>query len=388
MTQPAEIENPNPDAEKALEEPGSDGLTPEQFAARLSVKREAAAQDAGWVVPPGHPDDPDLVPIEDTEYEKPAEEPEEEAPAEAPEVDGELTDEQRAAVDEGLTDEEQEAVDEMTPEEQEAFYVGRYKTREAAEEGLREKDLTIDRLFKELNDRRTEEDNPEQAQPQPLDTEAWHEWASGEVERGSGINGAVTALQSGGPQGYDIYLTHWMASEDLNERAQAVSFNNEVQRILAEQRALSAVSPLIDERRRMAGTEEAEQARIEVATKFSDFDDMQEEMDKLVNEDGALPQDTKVWLAQMASSGLEGKTRAWEYLYLAARAQREPRRARADTAEQKRRRSSGDAAKVAATVSTSEGTGARTPASPAEQRVLQRKQELRKEWGLDPLEED
>jgi hypothetical protein len=388
MSQPTEIENPNPDAEQALEEPGPDGLTAEQFAARLSVKREAAAQDAGWVVPPGHPDDPDVEPIEGSEYETPAEEPEEETPEES-EVEGELTDEQRSEVDDELTDEEQAAVDEMTPEEQEAFYVGRYKTREEAEEGLREKDLMIDRLFREMEDRRTErEKTPEQAQPQPLDTEAWHEWASSEVDRGSGINGAVTALQSGGPQGYDIYLTHWMASEDLNERAQAVSFNNEVQRILAEQRALSAVSPLIDERRRLQGTEEAEQARIEVATRFPDFDDLQEDMDKLANEDGALPQDTKAWLTQMASSGLEGKQRAWEYLYLAARAQREPRRARAASQEQKRRRSSADAAKIAATVSTSEGTATRTPASPAEREAFRRKQELRKATGLPLLDEE
>jgi hypothetical protein len=360
------------------DEIGPEGLNAEQLAARVAIKRQQAAQDAGWTVPPGMGADVEPLPEEE---EKGEEEPEEE-PDEA--------DEGEEAPEEG--EEPEEAEEDEEAEEPEDYYVSGYKTREAAEAGLAEKDRTIDRLFKELEDtRRGRAAEAEEAEQQPLelDVNAWNQWAAEAVEEGAGPQGAMAALEQGGPGGYDIYVAHWLASEEPGERARAIAFNNEVQRQLAPRYAVSALGPLIAERQRQDKASEAQMAKQAVAERHPDFAEMEEKMDELVkSENGLIPPDTREWLAGLAESGLEGKVRAWEYLYMAASAASAPTRRRASEVEKKRRRASADRAKVAASVSSSEGTQTRTPPPASELAVIRKKNALRNEWGLPLLEEN
>ncbi len=363
-------------AEAALEAPGEGGLTERQFAARLAVKMEQATQDAGVTVPPGLGEG--VEPIDAETQQK--------------------IDEARTPIEEDILEGEEQPIEEeveqapedgeeQQPEDEADFYVGRYRTKEAAEEGLAEKDRTIDRLFRELHEKRErEEQQAEPEQPREIDVPAWHEWAEAQVGEGFGMQGAMAALEHGGRQAYDIYIAHWVASEDPQERAAAVAFNNEVQSQLAEIRALSVVAPLLEERRSESAQSDAEAAKLQVAEQHADFSEYEADMDRLIQEDDALPESTRQWLAEMANSGLEGKVRAWDYLYTKAKAERAPSRQRAAEAERKQRRSSADAAKVAASVSSSEATAARTPLTEAERFALERKNELRARTGLPLLE--
>ncbi|HEY7421465.1 MAG TPA: hypothetical protein VH541_05600 [Gaiellaceae bacterium] len=345
-------------------EPDNGSLSVEQFALRVNAKREQAYQDAGWTVPPGAEGDPEaLEPIEDEEGE--AEEPEPE-----------------------LAPEETEPAPETEEGEEPDFYVGRYKTREAAEEGLREKDETINRIFRELHEQRQqiEQALQEEAEPAQLDAAAWQEWAETAVEARAGPDGAIQALRTGGQQGYNVYLRAWM--DDDEQRADALAFNNQVMLELAEQRARQAIMPFTEDMQARTRQAEAVAAKERVAERYPDFDEYKDEMDRLIEEEGALPEETKVFLATVASTGLQGKVQAWEYLYMAAARNRAPRRAKAATAEAGRRRTSADQAKVQAMVSTAEGAAARTPLSAAELAVIRRKNELRKEWDLPLLPEE
>lgn len=369
------IEDPNLEgvAEKALEEPGPDGLTPEQFSARLAVKREQAAQDAGWVQPPG----PDEEIVDAEAAEPPAEE---DADPDAPEDE----DEQPEGEEETPDEEDPDADAEQDAED---FYVGRYRTREDAEAGIAEQKRTIDRLYREMHEQREQRQQQVEQPQQQVDPAAWNQWAVEAVENGAGERGAMEALQTGGQAGYDIYAAHWMASEDPAERAQAVAFNNEVTRAYAEQRAIAAVAPLLQDRQQAAAVDEAEHARAKIAARHEDFGEYEDEMNRLIEEE-VLPLETRQMLHGWATSGLEGKVAAWDYLYAQAKASAVPRREQARTQERARRRTSGDAAKVAATVSSSEATPTRTTLTESERAVIGKKNELRKEWNLPLLDEE
>lgn len=362
--------------DEAFETEG-DRLTPEQLAVRVHLKREQAMQDAGWLAPPG-PDE-ELEPVDEApavvEEEPAAPVEEEEEPEAEPGEPEEPEDAEEEPLDEGEVDD---------------FYVARYKDRETAEEALAEKDRTIQRLYQEINQGRelAQQNAQQDAQPEQLDTQAWSEWAAESVENGAGIRGAQQALQAGGPQGFDIYMAHWLADEDPESRVTAMSFNNEVQRQYAAQSALQAVEPKLEESQQRTAEEEAKNAEQIAASARPDFAEYREDMDRLISEDGPIPEETKFWLAEMAGQGVEGKVRAWDYLYLAAVAARGPRRQQAQTVEKKRRTERSDAAKIAATVSSAEGTGAHTPPSAAESYVLQRRNAIREKLGQPLLTED
>jgi hypothetical protein len=374
---PDEIEAPEEFPPEAWESDG-ESLTQDQLAARIATKREEAAQDAGWIKPPG-PDD---------ELEQVDEVAEEERSEEEPPEEGE---EEEQPDETAPPEEEETPEDEELKAEEEDFYVGRYKSKDAAEEGLREKDATIDRLFRELHDQRQQTEQAlqehEQVGPQQLDVAQWHEWAAEAVENGAGVQGALQALQQGGREGYNIYLAHWL--EDETQRPQAAAFNNEVLLEYAEMRARQAVAPFIADREAEDAQTQAENARANVARSFEDFEDYADEMDRLISEPGAISEDDKIWLAEMARDGQAGKERAWKHLYLLAARTSAPRRAEAKKVETRRRRASGDRARVEATVSSAEGVAARTPSrTRAEDAALERKNAIREEWGLEPVEVD
>ena len=281
-------------------------------------------------------------------------------------------------------DEEEEPEAEV---EEEDFYVRRYRTREEAERAYEEKDATIDRLYKELHERgqQIEQALQQRQAEQPLDTEAWQEWASEAVEQGAAEQGALEALRTGGREGYNIYLGAWMNDEE--QRGRALAFHTEVTLSLAEQTAVMQTAPLLEQQRPSA-TEEAELAKARVAARYEDFDQYAEARDRLIQEDGALPEETKAWLADLAREGLEGKMKAWDYLHLAAVATGAPSRRRAQAAERKQRKASADRAKVAATVSSAEGTQTRTPLPEADLAVIRQKNVLREKWDLPLLPEE
>lgn len=364
MSTPEPEVTPDPEDGNVLSEiqdPLKGSLSEDEFALRVAAKIEEAQQDRGILVPPGHPDDPTpLEPLPETEPVAPPE-PEPEGEPEGPEEPGEEGD----------------------------FFVGRYRDKDAAESGLREKDETINRLYRELNEQRQQvEDAVRQRSeegPEQIDAPAWAEWAETAVANGDGADGALAALRTGGMDGYDLYLRFWL--DDDEQRADALAFNNRVMLELSEQRARAVVQPMISDRNAALVRSEAEVAKQYVNARYADFGEYQEEMDRLVEQEGVLDEQTKVWLAQTASSGFEGKMRAWEYLYLTAVRTKAPGKAQARNTEGKRRRSSADAAKVAATVSTSEGAARTSPGSATEQEILSRRNELRKEWGLPLLEE-
>src|SRR5439155_1492060 len=112
----------------------SESLSAEEFALRASAKYEEELQNRGILVPPGHEGDPEpLDPVD-------APEEEEEEPIQPPPV----------------AEEEPEAQPEPEVEDGEFFLnVGssRYKTAEEAARGFREKDLTIQRLQAERDQR-------------------------------------------------------------------------------------------------------------------------------------------------------------------------------------------------------------------------------------------
>jgi hypothetical protein len=379
MSSRNEIQDPNlADLPPEAFEPIEGSPTPAQLEARIRIKREGAMQDAGAMVSPHH--DPDIEPLD----EQPVTE-------EPPEVvhDDEATDAAVEAPPETQTEEEpEEPVDEEPeePEEPEDFFVSRYKSRDEAERGIAEKDRTIAQLFRERAER--EQQAQQQPEAEQLDTDAWNEWAEQAVAEGSGMQGAIRALQAGGPQGYDIYIAHWMQDEDERSRAEALAFNNEVQRQFAAQQALQAIQPHLDRVDQKTAPSEGDAAKRYVAAKHPDFDDMKEEMDRLITEPDLLDDETKQWLAKIAGEDVEGKIRAWEYLYLTAQATKAPTRARAAKEERTRRKASADAAKVSAAVSSSEGSSVRTPPPEAELAVIRKRNAIRAKAGMPLLPEE
>jgi hypothetical protein len=353
-------------------------MTQQQFAARVAAKREQAAQDAGWVEPP----QPDAPVPEEMQSKDEAE------PVQPPVV---VTDEPEEPVAPPEPGEEEEPEEELEPGEEEAeegdFYVGRYRDKESAEQGMREKDLTIDKLYRELHERNQAIEQALQqrefGQPQ-LDEEQWHSWAEEAVSNGVGPDGAMQALEAGGMDGYNIYLGHWMNDEE--DRARALAFNNMVMFSFAEQRASMQQQAFQEQR---APTEEAQLARQRAAAMYPDFDEYSEAMDRIADvNNGLLPEQTRQWLTDLAKKGLEGKTQAWDYLYQAAKATNAPNRRRAQEAERKQRRASGDRAKTQAMVSSAEGTPTRTPLTEAELTEIRYKNRLRERWDLPLLPEE
>jgi hypothetical protein len=374
-----EIQDPNladlpPEAFEEIE--GQPTL--DQLETRIRAKREQAEQDAGIMQSPHHADD--IEPIEPPAVEEPTEEP----------VEEEVDDDQADEAEEPEAEEEQPEEAHLEEDDGEEFFVGRYRTKEDVEAGIREKDATIARLFRERIDR---EQGPGEQPQQPdqdgpvLDRAAWSEWAQTAVEEGQGVQGALAALETGGQQGYDIYVAHWLESDDPSERAQAIAFNNEVTRQYAAQNARQAVQPEI-ERVRSTPPDDPQAVRQAFAAKHPDFEQLEPEMDRLILEDGALDVETKQWLADLAEQGGAGKQRALEYLYMTAAATRAPVRAKVAKEERQRRKVSADEAKLAATVSSAEGSSTRTPLPEAELAVVRRRNAIREKAGMPLLPEE
>lgn len=369
-----EISDPNYEGlpDEAFEAPGEGGLTPEQLTVRIKAKREQAEQDAGWTVPPGMGED--VEPLPEAEVATEEEEGETPEPLEVP--------------DEPEEDEPEEAEepDEEPPEaEEDQFYAARYKTKEATEAGIAEKDRLLDMFFRREAERGQQ---PQAEEPQELDVNAWHEWAEEQVENGAGAQGALAAINGAGEfgrQAYNIYLQHWLA--DPEQQAAALAFNNEVWEVFAERRAEAAVAPLRQEMAQRAALTEASRAKEMVAARYPDFNDYQEEMDRLAKGNGVLPDDTRRYLSGLADQGVGGKARAWEHLYLIATHTQGARQTKRNNAVSKSRKASAEKAKIAATVSSAEAGGARTPPSEAESYAIKRKNEFRRRQGLPLIEE-
>jgi len=357
--------------EESMQKDGD--LTTADLQARINLKREARYQDEIKIADTLD----DLEPLPEEPGEVVSDEPAPPEEEEGAEPEGEPG--------EGVEEEPEEGPGEPEEVVEDDFYVGRYKTREVAEDALAEKDRTIDRLFQELAER--DQRQPQQPEgPAQLDVPAWHQWADQAVAEGQGISGAMEALRTGGPEGYDIYLAHWLSDPEQVPQAQA--FNNQVQRQFAANQAMQAMAPLVQREQERMIEDEAEVAKMIVADGKDDFDDLQDEMDRLVREDGLLPVETKQRLAAMAQQGgVEGKVHAWEYLYMAAQAAKGKTRAKAQRVEDGRRRAKADRAKIAATVSTSEGAATRTPLSEAESYVVKRKNAIREKLGQPLIEE-
>jgi len=364
------VDDPNmAGVEESMQKDGD--LSAADLQARINLKREQRQQDEISIADTQD----DLEPLPEAEVAEPpveipdAEEPEEEEPVEP--------------------DEEPEPEELPEPEEpeeeieQEDFYLGRYKTKEAAEAGMAEKDRMIDSFLRWRAEEPEEEPQPQG--PQQLDIPAWNEWAEESVAAGLGQEGAMQALQTGGAEAYDIYFGYW--ASDPDQSAQAHAFNNWVTRYYAEQRAEMATAPLFQRDAAQAARSEAERAQEIVAEQYPDFNDHMETMNRLVGEEGGLPPETRQRLQQMSQVGLPGKIHAWDFLYQAARAQNGESRRKAQRVEEGRRRAAADRAKVAATVSSSEGAQTRTPLSEADAYVVQRKNAIRQRLGQPLIEE-
>ena len=326
--------------------------------------------DSGSAAAPAEPDDqPDLD-------DRPTEE--EEAEAEA------AADAAAAALPEDATDEE---IETARQEARDEFYVGRYRTKEAAEAGLAEKDSTIERLFadkanlerqlREANER--QEQQEQQGEPESLDLPAWEQWAADAVEGGAGERGAMEALREGGYDGYRIYARHWLASEDPQERAAALDFNNEVIMQVAEVRAAAAAERA---RAQPSASEESEQAARLASSWHTDYGEYSEKMTEIAS---SLSDEDASFLRRLANDGVEGKARALEHLYFRAKAASPPaqKTETAEAIERRRRKASADAATLAATTPTAEGTTSRTPPpSAAEQAGIDRKKSFRQRQSL------
>lgn len=388
------------DSRKEITDPNLEGLPPEAFEeiegspslpqleARIRIKREQAMQDEGVMQSPHHADDIEPLPPPETTPPEAEEQPEEQ----------EVVSEEEPEEGDEQTDEELPDADPLEPADDEEFYVGRYRTKEEAESGIREQHHTIERLFRERYQREQQAQQQQQQQAQQqgeqgeqpkLDADTWHEWASQAVEEEQGVQGAMAALEKGGPQGYDIYVAHWLESEDPEQRATAIAFNNEVQRQFAAMHARAAVQPQPPQQVSNGEIPDDPQvAQRVVAARFADFDELIPEMDRLMAAEDGLGDDTKRWLVDLAEEGGTGKARAWEYLYHTAKATRLPVREQTVKKERQRRKVSADADKLAATVSSSEGASTRTPLSEAEQAVIRRKNGIREKAGLPLLPEE
>jgi hypothetical protein len=333
---------------------------------------------------------PDAPPEEEPEPE-PAEregEPEEAPP---PGEEGEGEDEEdaaAAAADAAEAELGEDATEEEISEARQAatdeFYVGRYKTREEAERGIAENHETTARLFQEINELKQQLAEPEpEPGPEQLDVRAWQEQAAEMVATGVGRDGALAFLREGGHEGYDIYLREWVKSEDPAQLAEALSFNTDYTVETARAAAQQVAAPALERDSQARSREEAEAAYGQLASIRSDLPEMRAAMDEIVDE---LDEGTRRWLTDQAQSGLEGKLRSLDYVYLAAKANGGSRATEAQRVENARRVTSSDRAKVRGTVSSAEGTTARTSLSATEQYVLDRKNGLRRQLGLAEID--
>jgi hypothetical protein len=165
-------------------------------------------------------------------------------------------------------------------------------------------------------------------------------------------------------------------TSDPREISKAIKFNNEVVMSQAEVRAAAAAQR---ERQTPSSEDETAQAESLVKAKYGDLDDYKDDMTAVVDR---LSDADRIWLRQLAESGVEGKERAIEHVYLAAKAARPSNSAKAREAEKARRRTSAEAATLAATSPTAEGTSTRTPPPAAEAEGLRRKRGLRERMNL------
>lgn len=365
----------------------------EQFVPDTSPATESDAEP-----PPAPP--PPVVPPVATEEAAPATTP----PAAA---DSGTAEAAADAAEAALPDDasEQEVADARAAAE-EQFYVAKYRTREEAEEGLKAKDSTIGRLGqrlgaleRELAAAKAKPPEPEpvaETQAEELDVPAWEEWAEHQVRAGNGEQGALKALEEGGLPGYELFVNRWMAARDPetgepdeDARLAAMQFNNavmlELQQIRQHPQPAAPAAPAVPAPPAPPeiATAEADLQAAEhiLEASYPDWRQHQERMAALIP---TLPDETRAWLRAEAQIGIAGRARALEYVYLAARQQAQKAQQVADAAAE----ASGDAAIVAATVTSAEATRTRTPRPEAEQRALSRRNELRKEWGLEPMPDE
>lgn len=310
-------------------------------------------------------------------------------------VAAEPTVEDVAAAEEAADAAEADLADDATAEEIEAaraaateeFYAGSYRTREDAEAGIAEKDATLERLFSERNvleqQLREAQESATVAEQEPtqIDLPAWDQWASDQVDQGAGQAGAIQAMTEGGMAGYQVYLRHWIDSEREGDRSAAIIFNNDVTMEMAEMRAAAAVRA---ERERPSAAELQEEAVQHVLTRRPDLEEYTEEMGRIVAE---LPHDDRQFLQDLAASGVQGRAKALEMVYLEAKSRGGAKAQQAREVEKTRRRVSGDAARLQATTSSSEAVNARTPPPASELIGLDRKRGLRERQSLPPLDE-
>lgn len=353
-------------------------------------------------------DDPGAAAPEDDSSEdtgQPAETADEPAPApdgeSAPEAAAEETDDEGRTVEQATAEALEDLPADATAAEREQaqadaveqFYVRNYKTREEAEAGYAEKDRTLAeslrdraelrRQVEELEAMVTEE--PASGQ-EPLDTREWQQWAEETVEQGGGKDQALLALQEGGWPGYEIFMRSWLASEEPQQRAEAILFSNQMAIEIGAARAEASFAP---ERERIAKDIELEErvsAQREAARRRPDLGEYEDEMQALVDE---LDDGTKAWLRdQVTGGGLEGKVRAIDYLYLEAKSRRNGSRSEAQRVADARSTTSGAAARTRATVASAQAAPPRTPRrTEAQEREVQLRNAHREQWGL-PLIED
>ncbi len=287
------------------------------------------------------------------------------------------------ALPDDATDEEREAA---RDEAREDFFVGRYKTREDAEQGIAEQKLTIDRLNSERNQltRELEETRAaRQEEPQEIDLPTWDAWAQEQVEAGIGEQAALQALEHGGYAGWEVLMKHWLASEDPQERAQATIHNNGMIMEIASARAAAAANERANQ---PTEADLQAQAHSIAKQKYPDIDDFTAEMSKVVTE---MPEDEAAFLKSLIDEkGVAGRAQVLRMVYLEAKNRDGGAKVETAKAERQRRRVSEDRATTEATTSSSEGTRAsRTPPPAAEAYAIERKRGLRERQSLPQLEE-
>jgi hypothetical protein len=370
----ADTERDVPDEQERVDTglPEIAAITPEDFAAKLAEKRGLTVEQAEVEDAAAEVEQEEVVAPEPTTEETAAA-----AEAAADAAEAELPDD--------ATDEERAAARE---EAERDFYVLRYRTREEAEAGFREKEELIGRQGLELGEMKKQlealqaERQAVQEQPKQIDRAAWTEWAEQAVAEGMGAQGALEALSQGGYAGYEVYLREWLS--DPEQVAEATLFNNALTLEMSEQRAAAAAAPAIEQQRAVAAADESVVAKQRLLEKRPDLNDYEETMAEILD---TLPPERRTWLRQQAESGVEGKETALEWLYLEARLSKASTVAEAAVTERKQRETSAARAKVAATTSTAEGTPTRTPLTEAERKAIALRNRNREAWGLEPLDE-
>lgn len=378
------------DAEVAQVEPPDDKpvepLTTDAFAAAILAKSGTAANQIMG-------EDTEGGQEEAEEAETPDDDTDPETQEEDTDGDTETLEEaQQRAEDELPTDATQEEIDQARQDAADEFYVGRYKTREAAEAAYAEKDATILRLHQERDQLRREAEERAKAaaetEPEEIDQAAWRTWAEEQVEALEDPRQAealaVKALEVGGYDGYQVFLAAWLESEDPAVRSRATPFNNSVMLEMSRVRAEAAAAPRHQEDDRQQTREQALDAREKIAARYADFAEMEKRFPKVSEE---LDDETRDYLTQQAAEGVDGKARVMDYLYLRARATATDSKQRAKTEEKRQRVASADRDKLAATVQTGEAKPTRTTLSETESKALAVRNARRREWGLEELEE-